>query len=61
MSTITGTGGGIVGLIFFGRVCFLFFDRMTRMMRMRLMIMIRTTREMIMIVRVDRTLTMKDS
>ena len=40
---------------FFGRVCFFFFDRMMRMM------MIRIEREMRMIVRVDRALTVKDS
>ena len=46
---------------FFGRVCFFFFDRMMRMMMIRIMRMIRIEREMRMIVRVDRALTVKDS
>ena len=50
----------ISSLDFFGRVCFFFFDRMMRMM-IRIMRMIRTEREMRMIVRVDRALTVKDS
>ena len=39
----------------------LFFDRMMRMMMIRIMRMIRIEREMRMIVRVDRALTVKDS
>ena len=46
---------------FFGRVCFFFFDRMMRMMMIRIMRMIRIAREKRMIVRVDRALTVKDS
>ena len=48
----------ISSLDFFGRVCFFFFDRM---MMIRIMRMIRIEREMRMIVRVDRALTVKDS
>ena len=45
-----------------GRVGFFFFDRMMRMMMTRIMTMRTTTRrEMRMIVRVDRALTVKDS
>ena len=51
----------ISSLDFFGRVCFFFFDRMMRMMMIRIMRMIRIEREKRMIVRVDRALTVKDS
>ena len=51
----------ISSLDFFGRVCFFFFDRMMKMMMIRIMRMIRIEREMRMIVRVDRALTVKDS
>ena len=46
---------------FLGRVGFFFFDRITIIIMMTMMIMIRITREMRMIERVDRDFTTKES
>ena len=48
-------------LYILGRVGFFFFDRITIIIMMTMMIMIRITREMRMIERVDRDFTTKES